>query len=120
NRFPGQVSGYNATGGSGIALSGSGGDLIIGNYLGTDVTGTSALGNSYAGIAIASTNNTVGGTTSAARNLVSGSVYGVAVASNGNLIGGNYIGANAAGTGAVPNSNGILLHAGASSNTIGG
>ena len=52
-------------------------NVVEGNYIGTDVTGTVALANALAGVAItASTipasNNTIGGTTPAARNVISG------------------------------------------------
>jgi RHS repeat-associated protein len=49
------------------------GTFIQGNYIGTDVTGTQAIGNGGGGIALAdgSNNTTVGGTTALARNIIS-------------------------------------------------
>ena len=59
--------------GMGIYLSGRGGNVIEGNLIGTDVTGTLALGNLYQGVFIdGSPLNTIGGTTARARNVISG------------------------------------------------
>ena len=57
--------------GAGIFISGGGGNHIEGNYIGTDVTGTLALGNQYNGIAIeSSSSNTIGGTSAGAGNVI--------------------------------------------------
>src|SRR5262249_25046651 len=66
----------NAFQGSGIVLQDKGGNFIVANYIGTDQTGTKALGNNGSGIDIATgSNNTVGGTAAGARNLISGNGY---------------------------------------------
>ena len=98
------------------------GNKIQGNYIGTDVTGTLDLGNTYDGVATAGNNTLVGGTTTAERNLISGNNYsGVHIwGSSGNLIQGNYIGTNATGTVAIRNSRHGILVEGAPTNTIGG
>lgn len=44
---------------------------IVGNYIGTDATGTKDLGNGEDGVQIHGSKNTVGGTTAAARNVIS-------------------------------------------------
>ena len=45
---------------------------VVGNTIGTDITGTIAIGNGLAGVEIyESSDNTIGGTTAAARNLIS-------------------------------------------------
>ena len=49
------------------------GNTIIGNFIGTDSTGTAAAGNDW-GIAIKSNNNVIGGLTDAERNIISGNV----------------------------------------------
>ena len=51
------------------------GNLVAGNYIGTDVTGTKALGNALAGVEIRDSawNNTIGGTAAGDRNVISGS-----------------------------------------------
>ncbi len=88
--------------------------------MGTDVTGTVALGNVYGVYATnGSHNNLIGGPGTG--NLISGnSSFGVfLVNSSGNTVQGNYIGTNAVGTTAVGNNAGVLL-VGGSNNTIGG
>src|SRR5205823_598483 len=100
----------------GIEILTNGGNTIAGNFIGTDTTGTTALGNSD-GIAIVTPNNTIGGTTAADRNLISGSVgSGIDVrprsatpVPSGTVIQGNFIGTNAAGTQALPNQEGIHI-----------
>src|SRR5207302_6495881 len=68
--------------------------------------------------------NTIGGTTVAARNVISGnSGRGVDLlgAVTGNVVQGNFIGTKADGTTALPNaSHGVFLTGGAASNTVGG
>jgi CSLREA domain-containing protein len=106
---------------NGINLMDNGGNVIEGNYIGTDVTGTEALGNSNAGVNIGSSDNLIGGTTPAARNVISGNLEGVTIAdpdATGNMIQGNYIGTDASGTVALGNRAGILLLA--PGNVIGG
>jgi hypothetical protein len=110
---------------SAIALSGGGGNRIIGNFLGTDPAGTADLGNG-AGVRISdATANTVGGTAPSDRNIISGnSGSGVDITGSGaigNLVQGNFIGTDAAGTSLVPNlGDGVAISSFASSNTIGG
>jgi len=95
--------------GSGIRLSlSNGGGTVQGNYIGTDASGSYAIGNNF-GIAILSSTATIGGTTPAARNVISGNNYGVDIGSlttgtiRDTVIVGNYIGSNAGGDGPVPN-----------------
>ncbi len=110
--------------GSGIALSGSGGNTIQGNYLGTNAAGTASSQNDQQGVYInGSPNNLIGGTTAAQRNVISGNrLRGILISgagATGNTISGNFVGTNAAGTGAVANIIGIYFD-GAGSNTVGG
>ena len=96
-----------------IQLQTGGGNVISGNYLGTNNAGNAASPNYIAGITIQnSSNNTIGGTAAAARNVISGNnEYGIQ-ASNGdnNLIEGNYIGTDYTGTAAIANRySGIVL-----------
>ena len=120
NRFVGIAD----TGGFGIVLDVNGGNVIEGNYIGTNLAGTATLPNSGNGIAISggSTRNRIGGTTPQARNVISGNSSGVSVDAGSpgeNVIEGNYIGVNATGTAVLGNSaNGIFLDA--PRDTIGG
>ena len=113
-------------GGCGIAIGGDN-NLVSGNFIGTDPTGTVKASNDI-GVYISSAGNTIGGTTPAARNVISGNVYnGVelfnAVSTN-NLIQGNFIGTNANGAAALGNdlAGVTLIDAGtnSSNNIIGG
>ena len=100
--------------------------IVQGNYIGTDVTGTRALGNSLAGIHIASHNNIIGGVTAAERNVISGNSIGIQLGSfsaaglSGNVIEGNFIGLNAAGTGALGNTEHGIAIGDAINSRIGG
>jgi hypothetical protein len=107
--------------GGGIVLIGGGSNIIEGNFIGTDPTGATALGFN-SGVAISSNNNTIGGTTPAARNVLSGNTYGAQICCagvTGNQVQNNYIGTNASGTGPVSNDFGVLI-LGAAGNTVGG
>src|SRR6185295_9951568 len=96
------------------------------NLIGTDKTGTAALPNHNEGVSLQeSGNNTIGGTVTGARNVISGnSGSGVAMSSSqatGNKLQGNYIGTNAAGTAALGNGkSGVVLVEGPVNNTVGG
>lgn len=121
----------NRFGNDGIVLQAGGGNVIAGNYIGTDASGAAALGNTIAGLFITSSpNNLIGGTTAAARNIISGTtssptfgrgVWVSGAGSTDNLIQGNYIGTNAAGTAALGNAgDGISLDGGSVRTTVGG
>jgi parallel beta-helix repeat protein len=107
---------------AGIEILSSEGNVIQGNYVGTDAAGAQALGN-FEGITLFdfSSDNTIGGTTSGAGNLISGnhSSSGLNLFSDGNRVQGNIIGLNAAGNAILGNGgDGILLDGEA--NLIGG
>ena len=109
----------------GINLTESTHNSIIGNRLGTDVAGTTALPNHWSGICLASSSNdnTIGGGTPGERNLISGNdIYGVDIqSSTGVVVEGNYIGTNVDGGSALGNGfNGISISHGAHGITIGG
>jgi hypothetical protein len=101
------------------------GNQILGNLIGTDVTGTSALGNLAAGVRIraSASSNVIGGTTSAARNVISANAtFGVVLVSgaSNNQIVGNRIGTDAAGTSALSNGFSGVIVQDAPDNIIGG
>jgi hypothetical protein len=76
--------------GNGIELGGSGGNVIQGNYIGTDATGTVSLRNGSGVYINNAPNNTIGGTTAAARNIISGNdhngIYIESSSATGNLV----------------------------------
>ncbi|MFH1526738.1 MAG: T9SS type A sorting domain-containing protein, partial [Bacteroidota bacterium] len=111
----------------GIRNSNSTGNLVLGNYIGINISGTSALNNGNSGIGIynGANNNIIGGNSSSARNIISGNLYnGVWLNGNGtdsNTVSGNYIGTSVSGYDSIPNGgNGISIIDGASNNIIGG
>jgi hypothetical protein len=110
----------------GVELSGNGGNIIKGCFIGTDATGTVDRGNAFRGLNITSSNNTIGGTAAAARNVISGNDntgISMTAGTTGNLVQGNFIGTNAAGTGAIGNGTGVVTEgqsANSASHTIGG
>ncbi len=113
----------------GVWITGAGttGVVVQGNLIGTDLTGTVAFGNLFAGVQIDSgaLEDTIGGVTAGAGNVISGNDQdGVVITgqgSNDNQIAGNDIGTDRTGTATVPNDGaGILVETGASNNTIGG
>src|SRR5205807_2237351 len=93
----------------GVGLSGSG-SHVEGCFIGTDVTGTVAVGNGT-GVSVSGTGDVVGGTTAAARNVISGNMgagvsgyYGGSVVTAG-------AGPVAAGDGAavLPSGTGVVV-----------
>ena len=123
----GNVISVNA--GTGVIIQGATatGNFVQGNLIGTDPTGKFAVGGQVDGlvIAVGATNNTIGGTNSVARNVISGNTsMGILITgtgTTGNVIEGNYVGTDMSGTLALPNvRDGIEITAGASANLIGG
>src|SRR5262249_51547387 len=104
----------------------SNGNTITGNFIGTNTAGTASLPNGTNGLGAVilvsgSSNNTVGGTTPAARNLISGNIgEGVDMAlGSGNIVQGNLIGTDVTGTLALVNSDrGVFING--SNNLVGG
>jgi CSLREA domain-containing protein len=85
--------------GDGIEIAAAGGNVLQGNYIGTDPSGTVDLGNGGDGVRMYTPSNIVGGTDIRARNVISGNgLVGVDVGNTGNRIEGNYIGTDASGT----------------------
>lgn len=77
---------------------------VDGNFIGSDPSGATALGNAGNGIYIEGSQNTIGGTKPGARNLISGnSRNGILISGVGNEVLGNYVGTNAAGTASLGN-----------------
>jgi hypothetical protein len=95
-------------------------NVITGNFIGTNAAGTAALGNTGQGVFVDGIGNTVGGTTPASRNIISGNGLGVQLNASGNSLQGNFIGTDVTGTIALANANEGVTINGATSNIIGG
>jgi titin len=113
----------------GVLIGGEGTDrnVVQGNLVGTDATGGRALPNGSFGILVygGARDNTIGGTVAGAGNVISGNrSVGVSLTgsgTDGNVMQGNWIGSDAAGLVAIPNSSaGIQVSGGAKGNVIGG
>lgn len=109
-------------------------NVVQGNIIGLDATGSNALGNASIGVRIVhGDNNRIGGTAPGAGNVIAGNAFGgIVIFSNepslvgpadvatANVIEGNRIGTNGAGNVARPNGgNGVVL-GGARGTTVGG
>ena len=102
-------------------------NVIIGNRVGTDPTGSYAIPNKRDGIRLeqGAVHNRVGGTALEERNLCSGNLRsGIrieGVGADSNLVMGNWVGLASDGMTALPNGDGgIVIMKGASFNIIGG
>ncbi|MEO8434724.1 MAG: Calx-beta domain-containing protein [Pyrinomonadaceae bacterium] len=138
NRFPGTLIGGTTTsarntissnGLSGILIQGANasGVTVQGNFIGTDVTGTAALGNALNGITTSlAPDNTVGGSTTDARNIISGNGrHGISIGINdaagatGMTVQNNYIGTDVSGSNCLGNlRDGIFVNRGSVNHKI--
>ena len=119
----------NKTWGVYITDSGTDYNTVANDFIGTNAAGTSAVPNTDNGLDIVfgAQYNTVGGTTAAARNLISGNLHeGVLIGFAGtanNVVEGNFIGTDATGKTFLAGQqqlDGVYVGLGAGSNTIGG
>ena len=114
----------NRFGERGVLVSGTG-NVVEGNFIGTDPSGRVDRGNTDNGVEITQSNNTIGGASSDKRNLVSGN-NGNGVTTNGNDVANNKVEGNLIGTGkdgAVPLGNagsGVRMASGGDNNAVGG
>ena len=115
--------------GCGIVFDGSDvtGNLVAGNYIGTNVAGTAAIANMFDGVRVIGSglaNNTIGGASAGTGNLISGNTgEGIEIngpGTSGNVVAGNLIGTDVTGGAALPNgADGVILDGGASNNWVG-
>jgi hypothetical protein len=122
----GNIISGNADDGIYFATAGATGNLVQGNYIGLDVSGTLARGNAQDGIDLdnGAVGNTIGGTAAGTGNVISANTHGILISdpltNTANYIEGNYIGTDAAGTGARGNTQEGVLIVDALNQVIGG
>lgn len=122
----------------GVRISGGSNNLLVNNYIGTDIFGKVAIANAVDGVRIeeapgagtAADDNTIGGTQTGSTNVISGNGtlgtantgFGISLSGNAvrTLIQGNYIGVAVDGTALGNQNSGIDTEAGADNTTIGG
>jgi len=112
----------------GVFVDGSTGNVIRGNYIGTNGGGTAPIGNRATGVWLRNASgNVIGGLNVEDRNVISGNGFasnwqGVLLQnSDDNFIQGNYIGTNALGTAAIANAGaGIEIREGSNGNLVAG
>jgi len=118
---PTKVLGLAVTGfGAGLLLEGSGGDTVSGCWVGLDLSGT-AVGNALGVDIETGSGNVVGGTSTGARNVISGNTsrgVSLAAGASSNVVDGNFVGTDP--TGALARANGEGIRVFGASNTIGG
>ncbi|MEL7361810.1 MAG: right-handed parallel beta-helix repeat-containing protein [Bacteroidota bacterium] len=125
---PGERNVISGNDGVGLALGEGAADTrVLGNFIGTDLSGTVERSNLRGGIFIArASGTTVGGDRPEARNVIAGNegigieIDGTDGVATGNVIAGNYIGVDATGLTALRNFDDGILVENAAGNTIGG
>ncbi|MGI5186306.1 hypothetical protein ACQEVZ_59710 [Dactylosporangium sp. CA-152071] len=104
----------------GVELQGTG-TKVLGNRIGSDATGTNALGNGSGGILVNGAGNQIGSDQAGGGNVISGNPGIGLDIDNGadfTIVHGNLIGVNATATAALANDSGIEVSS--NSNEIGG
>jgi len=110
---------------SGVLIQGatSTGNLLQGNVIGLNQTGTGAIANAGHGVFVVSPGNTIGGQSSGAGNTISGNknagIFFTTPASSGNQILGNRIGTDPTGTRKVGSQKFGIQLSNSSNNNIG-
>jgi parallel beta-helix repeat protein len=104
--------------------TGSSNNVAQGNFIGTDISGNSPIGNNAGGVSIvgSSSNNLIGGNAAGAGNVISsnnGDGVSLRPGASGNIVQGNRIGTNVSGLGELGNAGrGVFIES--SNNTVGG
>lgn len=112
--------------GIGILIESGPSNVVQGNLIGTNAAGTAAVGNVLDGINIQTSSNVIGGTTTTARNVISGngghgiSLGGGTVVVQNNMVQTNFIGTDVTGTQLLGNGGDGVFASSAANNTIGG
>lgn len=132
NTIGGVLSGYgnlvSGNKGHGIWVVGNGTDhnVILGNLIGTDLTGVGVMGNDGSGVVIEGgpDDTLVGGDTPQARNVIAGNggtgVWVHGISTDDTVVQGNYIGTDLWGTHALSNHAGVRISGGSKRSLVGG
>jgi uncharacterized repeat protein (TIGR01451 family) len=92
--------------GTGVTLVSAGNNIVEGNFMGTDISGTFAVSNKF-GVECAAPGTAIGGSTLGWGNLVSGNLQGgVNIDSSNDTVQGNFIGTDRTGTRILPDNSG--------------
>lgn len=113
----------NGPAGNGVYLAQADHVVIAGNLIGTDRTGTQALGNANDGVKVTFSDRTrVGGSAPGEGNTISGNTMnGIAFGETTNgVVQGNHLGTDVSGTTTLANGYGVALYNNANSTLIGG
>ena len=107
--------GYSTAGpGAAIYLGDGHHNIVAGNFLGTDATGATAMGNMF-GVALNGNDNRIGtngdGTSDEfERNVISGNDFAISIAGgSNNVVAGNYVGVDVTGNTPLANGSGIAI-----------
>jgi titin len=107
-----------------ISDTGTTGNMVVGNYIGLNSTGTGTVRNDYGVVITAGAQSNVIGEPGAGNVISASSFDGVVLSgasTSGNTIAANYIGTDAGGSVDLGNlQSGVHIHSGANANTIGG
>jgi len=101
-------------------------NVVCGNYIGTDITGSKAIGNAQSGVLVQGCSNVIGCAVTGGGNVISGNAsYGVLLSgvngnATGNSVQGNFIGLDATGANNLGNTSDGIGISGAAANLIGG
>ncbi|MEM6348482.1 MAG: T9SS type A sorting domain-containing protein [Bacteroidota bacterium] len=83
---------------------------VVGNLIGTDISGNNAVANTSFGVQVYGDNALIGGNNAAGRNIISGNGNGVQILGDNATVRNNYVGLNTAGNAALGNTGlGILI-----------
>ena len=104
---------------------GASGNTLQGNFIGTDVTGTTDLGNAFQGVTIQDASGTIiGGSQAGEGNLISGNdslgIWIKGTSAGGNILKGNSIGTDLTGTADLGNASEGVTIQDSPNNTVGG
>jgi titin len=115
------ISGSSSGNADGIEVANGGTAVIQGNFIGTDISGSAVIGNRGAGIEVVSLGVTIGGTTPAAGNVISGNGTGISLSGGVSTVQGNLIGTDATGTAPLGNTgDGVRINLAAHNSMVGG